>query len=129
MRLFVLPVAATVLLTACATPREACISAANREGRVVDRLVTETRANINRGFALAERQDVRVVDATCEGESEDGTKFRFECEETRTITVQEPVAIDLDAERAKLASLLARQRENRAAAQSAVQQCIAAHPE
>ena len=114
-----------LILTACATPREACINDANRELRTIDRLVIETRANLARGFALEERQEVRVVRADCEGENEDGTTFTFRCDQTETFTRREPVAIDLNAERAKLQSLEERQRQMRVNRDSAIAQCQA----
>jgi len=96
--LFIVP----LLLTACATPREACLDDVNREVRVLDRLIAQTRGNLERGFAIEKKQEIRTRDTLCRGENEDGTTFRFRCEETDTITRNVPVAIDLNAERAKL---------------------------
>ena len=118
-----------LLLAACATPREACVSRVSREVRVMDALIAETRANLARGFAVAEEQEVRTVREVCEGRNADGTTFRFGCDRTETVDVRRPVAIDLDAERAKLASLEERQRQNRLNQQAAVAQCVAANPE
>jgi len=129
MRQLAIALPALILLTACATPREACIANANRDGRVLNTLISQTQANLNRGFAISERQEVRVRRATCKGEAEDGITFEVACEKTDTVTVRDAVAIDLVAERAKLESLLERQRQNRINAQSAVEQCIAVHPE
>ena len=129
MRQLAIALPALLVLAACATPREACVAAATREGRVVDALVAQTQGNLNRGFAIEERQEVRVRRATCEGEAEDGTTFEVSCQKTDTVTVRDAVAIDLTAERAKLESLLERQRQNQINAQSAIQQCIAVHPE
>ena len=129
MRQLAIALPALLVLAACATPREACVAAATREGRVVDALVAQTQGNLNRGFAIEERQEVRVRHETCEGEAEDGTTFEVSCQKTDTVTVRDAVAIDLTAERAKLESLLERQRQNQINAQSAIQQCIAVHPE
>lgn len=117
-----------VLLTACATPREACLADVTREVRVLDQLIAVTRGNLERGFALEERQDIVTRRTFCTGTNEDGSTFRFRCEETDTRTVQIPVAIDLNAERAKLASLEERQRQNRINAQSGIAQCQARFP-
>lgn len=125
---FLIP-AALLTLAACATPREACISAVSRDARVLDGLIAETRANLSRGYAIAERQEVRTVRSTCQGRNPDGTRFRFACPETVTTAVQEPVAIDLDAERAKLASLEQRQAQNAANQAEDIRQCVARHPE
>jgi hypothetical protein len=124
--LFILPL---VLLAACATPREQCISQATKDARIQSSLINEVRANIARGYALEQQQELRTVRRTCVGRNEDGTTFTFRCEETDTVTVNVPVAIDLDAERAKLASLEERFAETQAAANQAVAQCIALNPE
>jgi len=123
--LFIVP----LLLTACATPREACLDDVNREVRVLDRLIAQTRGNLERGFAIEKKQEIRTRDTLCRGENEDGTTFRFRCEETDTITRNVPVAIDLNAERAKLTSLEQRQRQNIANAESGIAQCLARFPE
>ena len=124
--LLLLPLAA---LAACATPQEQCISDATRELRTINRLVAETERNLARGYALETVQEVRVVDAICRGETEDGAEFTFECEETRTVNRQRQVAIDLNAERAKLESLQQRQAQMQRQAESAVGQCQRLYPE
>lgn len=124
--LLMLPLAA---LAACATPQEQCISDATRELRTINRLVNETERNLTRGYALETVQEVRVVESICRGENEDGSTFTFECEETRTIDRQRQVAIDLDAERAKLNSLRERQARMQRQAESGVNQCRALYPE
>lgn len=118
-----------LLVAACATPQESCISNAGRELRTIDRLVDQTRANLARGFALEERQEIRVVRDDCEGENEDGTTFTFSCDRTETFTRRVPVAIDLNAERAKLASLEERQLFLRSNLATAIAQCQAQFPE
>ena len=90
--LFILPL---VLLAACATPREQCISQATKDARIQSSLINEVRANIARGYALEQQQQVRTVRRTCVGRNEDGTTFTFRCEETDTVTVNVPVALDL----------------------------------
>ncbi len=124
--LFILPL---VALTACATPREQCISQVTRDTRVLGSLIEETRGNLARGYALEERQEVRTINGRCTGRNEDGTTFSFSCNETRTFTSTVPVAIDLNAERAKLASLEDRFVQAQATSNQAVAQCIAVHPE
>lgn len=118
-----------LILAACATPREQCINDATRELRTITSLVNETQANIDRGFALEEVQEVRVIQTLCTGTNDDGSTFTFECEETQTFDRTEPVAIDLNAERAKLDSLLERQSQLQARADAAIQQCVLIHPE
>ena len=116
-------------LTACATPREACINDALRDKRIIDALVAETSANIERGYALEERQDVRTIRQTCTSRTADGVEFDYRCDKVDTFTTTVPVAIDLNAEREKLESLLERQAQNRALSDQAIAQCIATYPE
>lgn len=118
-----------LLLAACATPREQCINDVTRELRVLNGLVTETQQNISRGYALEEVQEVRVIRTTCTGNNDDGSTFTFPCEETQTFNRDVPVAIDLNAERAKLNSLLERQAQLERATDAAIQQCVATYPE
>ena len=118
-----------IALTACSTPRERCISSANRQVATLDNLINTTRGNIERGFALVEVQDVRVLRSTCEGTNADGSTFRFPCEETETFIRREPVTIDIAQERTKLRQLEQRRVDAARTAQSTVQQCVAVHPE
>jgi hypothetical protein len=124
--LVMLPILA---LAACATPREQCIDQVMRDTRILGALMNETEANIARGYALEQRQNVRTVVGTCRGRNEDGSDFFFACDETNTVTTNVPVAIDLDAEQAKLRSLRTRFAQSQAASNQAVLQCIASNPE
>ena len=124
--LFVLPL---LLLTACQTPREACISQAQSELTVVNRLIAQTEANLTRGFGLEERQDVQIRRDTCEITNPDGTTSTFRCDRQEVVTNNVPVALDLNAERAKLASLREQQATLGARVQAAIQQCIAIYPD
>ncbi|WP_296431495.1 hypothetical protein [Yoonia sp.] len=117
-----------VALAACATPREQCINEVSRDTRVLGALINQTERNISRGYALEQRQDVRTVRGTCRGRNEDGTTFIFACDETDTFSTTVPVAIDLNAERAKLASLQERFAQTQPAANQAIAQCIAIYP-
>ena len=124
--LIVLPV---VALAACATPREQCINDVTRETRILSSLIAETEGNIARGYALEERQEVRTINSRCSGSTPDGDEFTFPCKDTQTFTSTAPVAIDLNAERAKLASLQDRFVQMQATSNQAVAQCIRVHPE
>jgi hypothetical protein len=116
-------------LAACATPREQCISDATRDLRVMNALVAETQGNLARGYALVEQQEIRTIRRTCRGENRDGSTFRYPCDETQTFTTNRPVAIDLNAERAKLNSLVERRAQEQARSDQIVLQCISIHPE
>lgn len=124
--LIILPL---MVLSACATPREQCIAHVTRDTRVLSALINETQANLSRGYALDEQQDVRTIKRNCRGENEDGSTFFFPCNKTETFTTTRPVAIDLVAEQAKLDSLEERFALTQASSNQAVAQCIAVHPE
>lgn len=129
MTRIILPLLILAALAACATPREQCINSVTRGLSTLDRLIATTQGNIRRGFALVDVQDVRVLRRSCEGTNEDGSTFRFPCEETETFTRQEPVSINIAEERVKLAQLQERRAEQGRVAQDRIQQCVAAHPE
>lgn len=120
---------AALALSACATPQQRCIGAATGELRTLNRLAAETRANIARGFALRTETEVRTVRETCTGQNEDGSTFTFRCDEVETRDRQVPVAIDLNAEQAKLDSLEARIAEREQALGPRVDACREAFPE
>jgi len=120
------------LLAGCGTPQERCISGVTRDLRVVDQLIGETDANLRRGYGL---QDVTVfhdVWTFCSGfPAAPGQPAPAPqmCWDSEPITYQKPVAIDLVAERAKLAGLLTKRKELAAAAAPMIAQCQAQYPE
>ncbi|MGZ9812054.1 hypothetical protein ACXN5S_16445 [Pseudoroseicyclus sp. H15] len=118
-----------LLAAACATPQEQCIARATQDLRTLGGLIAQTRGNIERGYGLTTEQEVRVRNRLCRGETASGEPFTYECQETETVDRRVPVALDLDAERAKLSSL-ERQRDREAAqAQSQANACRQAYPE
>ncbi len=117
-----------LILVACATPREACITGATRDQRVLERLVEQTRGNVARGYALAERQSVRPRLVPCARRLADGSRRQGFCNRRDVVTTTVPVSIDIDAERAKLRSQDARLAELRGRTDAAVRACIAANP-
>ena len=126
LALFALPL---VVLSACQTPREACISQSQGDLRVINRLIAQTEANLARGFGLEERQEVVIRRDRCEITNPDGTVSTFRCDRQEVVTTEVPVALDLNAERATLASLRDQQAVLATRAQAAVQQCVAAYPD
>ena len=118
-----------LLLTACASPQERCISDANRELTIINDLVNETKGNVARGFAVGIEEEVIVRRGLCDGETEDGIAIKVACDRTITLERRVPVAIDLNAERAKLASLIERQNELQSKLNARVDQCRAQFPE
>lgn len=118
------------LLAACGTPQEQCIRANTHELRTLERLISETEANIARGYAL-ERVTVSVprwVPCTQPG-SEDGEAVRTLCLDDFERIETRPKAIDLDAERKKLVSMQVKRNELARAVQAVVAECQARYPE
>lgn len=119
------------LLAACGTPQERCIQRETRDLRILDRLVTETRTNIDRGYAL---QDYTVVVTDwdlCPAQLDaNGQPLPARmCLEDREVTRTRPVAIDLTAETAKLESMLAKRDQLSREAEADIALCRSQHPE
>lgn len=131
MRRLLLPM--LLLLTACGTPQEQCINRNTRDLRTLQKLVDETQANLTRGYAIEEYTVWVPVWQICEiqrpatpDQPPPPPRYCLEQEpETRT----RPKAIDLNAEKAKLESLLQRRDELAKAAEAVIAQCRAQYPE
>ncbi|WP_254216351.1 hypothetical protein [Tabrizicola sp. TH137] len=130
MRRILLP--ALVILAACGTPQEQCINRGTRDLRVMEKLIAETEANIARGYAIEEYTVTVPVWQLCRapapapGQPAPPPHYCFE-RETQTRT--RPKAIDLNAESAKLQSLLDRRDQMARAAEPVIAQCKAQYPE
>ncbi len=129
MRFAVLALLPTIALVACSTPQESCIRDARSGLSTLNSLIVETQGNINRGYALEERSQVVTTNDTCTSTLDSGETITFACEKTSTQTYTVPVAIDLNAEQAKLDSLVERRDLLNAQAQTRIQQCMATYPE
>lgn len=129
MRKTLLLVPALALLAGCMSPREACIADARSTVRSLEHRISIAEGNIARGYALADVSDTRIVNDICTGTNSDGSTFTYSCPRTESYTRQEPVAISVAEERIKLADLQRQLQNAIPAANAAVQQCIAIHPE
>lgn len=118
-----------LMLTACATPREACIADVSRQASIINHLIEETQGNLERGYALEQRQRIRTRRSFCRGSHSNRSRSRNRCDRIDTITRNVPVAVDLEAERAKLASLQLRQQQVAVNTQAGLSQCLASYPE
>ena len=114
-----------LLLAACATPYEICIAQAQQDIRVLDGLIAQTRGNIQRGYALQQQEQIDTVEQYC-GEQNGQPVF---CEVPVVEVFEVPVAIDMDSEQAKLASLLKTRDRKQREAQQAAARCAARYPE
>lgn len=90
-----------VLLAGCSTPRERCLNLAAQNLQTVEGLILDTQGNIQRGFGYV--TDVRYTTALDWCYDPWGNVRT--CTRTQTRPVSKPVAIDLEAEKRKLASL------------------------
>lgn len=128
-RLIALPM--LIVLGACASQQDRCIENAVQERLVVEALITETEANIARGYALEDRiptpgTSLRI----CSGFGLGNPAEFILCQVAQPNTPeQRPVAIDGAAERAKLATLRARHAQLVPQTTAAIAQCRAAYPQ
>lgn len=123
---------ALLFLTACGTPQEQCLNRNTRDLRTVDRLITETQGNLDRGYAYEDITVYRDVWVYCDRpavpEGQPAPPPRM-CLDEQAETVTRPKAIDLAAEATKLAGLVAKRRQLARAAEPAIARCKAEFPE
>jgi hypothetical protein len=116
-----LALAVPILLAACATPQQRCEIQATRDLRVMNQLIAESQATLQRGYALREEQRTRVGATICTGS---GTDFGYRfCWGNDSYTRLRPVAVNLDDERAKLQTLLQRREELELRARAQIEAC------
>jgi hypothetical protein len=115
-------------LAACGTPQEQCIAKSTRDLRVVESLINQAQGNLARGYAYEEKVIFVPQWQTCEPIDPKTNKPNL-CLEDVPETVTRPVAIDLEAEAAKLRGLEAKQKSLTSQAQGAISACKAAYPE
>ena len=108
-------------LAGCSTPLEQCASRSTKNLQAVDNLIASTQANIDRGYALDNQPQVSLGLRLCTSPS---ANFHF-CTGTQTSPKQTPVAIDVAAERRKLAELKARRVVLKPQSDLAVRECVA----
>jgi hypothetical protein len=118
-------------LAACGTPQEQCINGLTRDLRVVDRLIAEIEGNLARGYAFETVVVSRpaFVDCTPRPTAEDPKPKPRQCMGEEDRTVSRPLAIDLNEEAAKLASLKTKRSQLAANASSGIAACQRQYPE
>lgn len=126
-------VALPLLLTACGTPQEQCISRNTSEYRTVTRLLAEVDGNLARGYAWEERQVVRNHMAQCRDafrDSKGNVQVRYRpCWRDYVDTERYRVPIDPAAETRKRDNLASRQAALASRASASVAACRKAYPE
>ena len=115
---------AILVLAGCLAPREQCEAAATRDLRTLNALIAETEANVNRGYA---EEWVTVRDEVYRP-CRDANGNIVGCWVPVYERQRRAEAIDLDAERAKLSSMLRKREELRSVTQQALRQCRATYP-
>ncbi len=114
-------------LLACAPPLQRCIHQAAPDLPVLNRLIAETQGNLKRGYAYADVVVERPIWVDCSNwrakSGHDGGSGR--CMGLAPTMMRKPVAVDLTAEAAKLASMQTRRAALEAQAQPAIAQCQA----
>lgn len=124
-----------LFLAACGTPQQQCVQRETRDLRILDRLIGETEGNLERGYALVEVRTVDLVPDICYREgarNADGSRgpsVPVSCFRRDFDTELRPRAIDLNLERAKLASMRDKRVSLARAAEASVAQCRALYPE
>lgn len=122
-----------LLLAACATPRDRCISKETREYRVVSRLLAEAEENLARGYTWQDRLVERDRMVQCRDyERDEAGNLRaitYPCWDDYVTTERYRVAIDPEVETRKRDNLIARRDALLGPAQTAVEACKQAFPE
>lgn len=130
MKRLLLP--ALLALTACGTPQEQCITRNTRDLRTIDRLITETKGNLDRGYAYEEvtiwTPSWEYCDPPPVAEGEQPPPPRL-CLDEEQETIRRPKAIDLAAEAKKLDGLRTKRAQLARAAEPVIAQCRAQYPE
>jgi copper chaperone CopZ len=133
--LFLLSVPA-LAVAACGTPQERCVASVTRDLRVVDGLIDEAEVNLARGYGIRQTTvfvpvweycGPPVILPTVEGTVPVAVPAGL-CLDERAQTVSRPVAIDLEAERRKLAQLQDQRARLSRQAAPAIAECRALYP-
>ncbi len=111
-------------LAACTTPLQRCEQRAGRDLQALDKLITTTRGNIERGYALENQPQVAVGLQLCTSPS---ANFHF-CTATQSRPKPTPVAIDISAEKRKLKELLKRRRSIQQQTEAEIAACRKSDP-
>ncbi len=126
-----LMISAMLTLSACGTPQERCIAEVSGNLTIVDLLIGEAEENLARGFAYAEVVQTmpQFVDCTPKPTLAQPNPAPRQCLVEVARTVNRPVAIDLNAEAAKLAGLKAKRGQLATSTSTGIASCRQKFPE
>lgn len=130
-------IALLLLLAACATPQQRCINSVTRDLQVVSDLITQSEINLARGYGTVQQTTIVPTVQPCGGnipvqQPNGAVQWVYvpqNCWVDEAVTTTRPVAIDLDAEKQKLAQLRKQQARLNKQAAPAVAQCKALYPQ
>ncbi len=119
-------------LAGCATPRETCIKSAARDLSVVNGLIVQTEANLERGYGVRREAYTSSRVDLCLGSrgyrsSRVGYGWNY-CTVPETRYRNVPVTIDMDVERRKLAELKRTRERLAREAKPKIEYCDAKYP-
>lgn len=120
-----------LVLVACGTPQEQCIRRETSQLRPINTLITEVSGNLQRGYAIEREAYTVPVYKICrvEKDSAGNVTKREYCWDHETHYRNKSVAIDIGAEKRKLAGLQSKRAALIKATAPAVTQCKAEFPE
>ena len=119
-----LPIAAVVALTGCIDEYQQCVRNSSKDLRVINELITHSQTVLNRGYDFETLIATEIEEVICLTELGEQATCLVEV----GTTYQSPVAVDLDAERRKLAQLIEQRRVLEKRLGEAEAACRAAYP-
>ncbi|PIE12800.1 MAG: hypothetical protein CSA68_12265 [Rhodobacterales bacterium] len=114
-------IALMIPLAGCATVHDQCVSRHAKEVRIIDDLIATTAGNIARGYAIEKHEQIEAGFVLCTGDDE---HFGL-CLSPQTHSKRTPVAIDVAAEKRKLAQLKLRRKKLKQGAEAQIAKCEA----
>ncbi len=118
LHLLILP----LLATACVDPGQTCRKDATKDLQTVRALITETEETIARGYAVKTGSRNIAFTDFCLGSGSHNVGISF-CNRIEPVQTKQPVAVDLNEERRKLASLKQKESELARSTASELQKC------
>lgn len=121
----IIPLMTLLLIAACATPQQKCISQASLTLRKAERKAAKIEQDLARGYAI-HRETVLVPTVEI---CTDAKGKSYQCIDHDHRTIRTPVAIDADLEKSKLAALRKLIRSERPKVAAATKACAIQFPE
>ncbi len=118
LHLIILP----LLIAACVDPGQACRKEATKDLQTVRALIEETEQTIARGYAIKTGSRNIAYTDFCLGTGHSNVGVSF-CNRIEPVRTEKPVAVDLNEERRKLASLRQKEAELSRNSAIALQRC------